>query len=75
MTAFLMASELAANTLHAGRDVSSRDRFRPAAARPELWLYLRGSGMMRELVCKVFDACPGWRLGRIPGTLPAPCRR
>ena len=76
----LMASELAANTLHAGRDISgrdisgrdiaSRDRFRPAVARPELWLYLRGSGMMRELVCKVFDACPGWRLGRIPGTLP-----
>ena len=66
----LMASELAANTLHAGRDISGRDRFRPAAARPELWLYLRGSGMMRELVCKVFDACPGWRLGRIPGTLP-----
>jgi len=66
----LMASELAANTLHAGRDLSGLDRFRPVTARPELWLYLRGSGMMRELVCKVFDACPGWRLGRIPGTLP-----
>lgn len=71
----LMASELAANTLHAGRDIGGPhtgdpDRFRPAAARPELWLYLRGGGMMRELVCKVFDACPGWRLGRIPGTLP-----
>jgi hypothetical protein len=64
----LMASELAANTLHAGGDVSGR--LGPATARPELWLYLRGSGMMRELVCKVFDASPEWRPGRIPGALP-----
>ncbi len=64
----LMASELAANTLHARGDVSGPSR--PATARPELWLYLRGSGMTRELVCKVFDASPGWRPGRTPGAPP-----
>ena len=42
----------------------------PVTARPELWLYLRGSGMTRELVCKVFDASPGWTLGRTPGSVP-----
>lgn len=30
---------------------------------PELWLYLRGSGEHCELVCKVFDTCPGWTRG------------
>src|SRR5262249_15683049 len=30
---------------------------------PELWLYLRGSGEHCELVCKVFDTCPGWTHG------------
>jgi hypothetical protein len=34
----------------------------PACA-PELWLYLRGSGERCELVCKVFDTCPGWAHG------------
>jgi len=36
---------------------------------PELWLYLRGLGIRRELVCKVFDSCRGWRHGSAP-TLP-----
>jgi hypothetical protein len=49
----LMVSELAANTLHAHYG-------QPAKAGPELWLYLRGAGERRELVCKVFDAFPGW---------------
>jgi hypothetical protein len=30
---------------------------------PELWLYLRGNGEHCELVCKVFDTCPGWAPG------------
>src|ERR1700691_4405847 len=47
-----MVSELAANTLHAHRVV-------PGSG-PELWLYLRGAGPRRELVCKVFDSYPGW---------------
>jgi len=34
---------------------------------PELWLYLRGSGEACELVCKVFDAYPGWAHGTAPG--------
>jgi hypothetical protein len=34
---------------------------------PELWLYLRGSGEQCELVCKVFDTCPGWAHGGAPG--------
>lgn len=50
-----IVSELAANTLHV-RAESSRGG-------PELWLYLRGAGGSRELVCKVFDAYPGWLNG------------
>jgi hypothetical protein len=33
---------------------------------PELWLYLRGIGARRELVCKVFDCARGWRHGVAP---------
>jgi hypothetical protein len=107
----LMASELAANTLHAqavagaggggdrlvsviadveGEPTMSagpapraprghRHRHRPSRVprypqRPqppqvpqaELWLYLRGVGPARELVCKVFDCCRGWRGGAPP---------
>ncbi|MDQ2813177.1 MAG: hypothetical protein M3Z75_15195 [Actinomycetota bacterium] len=85
----LMASELAANTLHArvvagaggggdqlvsvapdqsGELVSSAGPAitQPAAGHPELWLYLRGMGVRRELVCKVFDSCRGWRHGSVP---------
>jgi len=103
----LMASELAANTLHA-RAVAGTggggDRFvsvapdmggkpMPSAGPapqtqpipqtpqipgepagftgalpgcPELWLYLRGLGARRELVCKVFDCYRGWRHGSAP---------
>ena len=115
----LMASELAANTLHAqavagaggggdrlasvtagveGEPITSagpaphaprgsfipRARKAPPRHRPsrvprtaapasppwvpqaELWLYLRGLGTGRELVCKVFDCCRGWRDGTAP---------
>jgi hypothetical protein len=110
--AVLMASELAANTLHAqavagaggggnrlasvvadveGESIESAGpapraprapgshRHRPSRVprypqppRPsrvpqaELWLYLRGLGSERELVCKVFDCCRGWRDGAPP---------
>ncbi len=40
--------------------------------RSELWIYLRGSGSRRELVCKVFDTCPGWKSGRAPSPFPLP---
>jgi hypothetical protein len=90
----LMASELAANTLHAravagtggggdrlvsvapdmgGEPISAAGpapqtspaaRFLPGC--PELWLYLRGLGTRRELVCKVFDSYRGWRNGSAP---------
>ena len=112
--AVLMASELAANTLHAqavagaggggnrlasvvadveGEPIESAGpapraprapgshRHRPSRVprypqppRPsrvpqaELWLYLRGLGTGRELVCKVFDCCRGWRDGAPPST-------
>jgi hypothetical protein len=33
---------------------------------PELWIYLRGLGVRRELVCKVFDCSRGWRHGSAP---------
>ena len=59
-----MVSELAANTLHVQRDHNAQPRFR---ATPELWIYLRGSGPRRELVCKVFDSFPGWLRGNVPG--------
>ncbi len=108
----LMASELAANTLHAravagtggggdrfvsvapdrgGEPISSagpapqaphipqapRDPAAFAGAQaccPELWLYLRGLGTRRELVCKVFDCYRGWRHGSPPSTARGPAQ-
>jgi anti-sigma regulatory factor (Ser/Thr protein kinase) len=69
-----MASELAANTLHAHREAagSSTVHQRSAAAVPEIWLYLRGTGRTRELVCKVFDTERSWRAGAEPGMGRAP---
>jgi hypothetical protein len=62
-----MASELAANTLHAHGNVEfSGGSQRPVSGFPELWVYLRGSGAKCELVCKVFDSQPGWRNGSLP---------
>jgi hypothetical protein len=55
-----MVSELAANTLHASKR-------QPLPVNPELWLYLRGTGMRAELVCKVFDTLAGWAHGNVPG--------
>ena len=68
-----MASELAANTLHAQRNAASgaaRQRATPGI--PELWLYLRGTGRTRELVCKVFDTERDWSAGTTPGMTSAP---
>jgi len=73
----LMASELAANTLHAraiSPDAGPASGTPPVRAAPpgpppsnsELWLYLRGIGLRRELVCKVFDSSRGWRHGSPP---------
>jgi hypothetical protein len=68
-----MASELAANTLHAQRnEAPSGTRQRSAAGIPEIWLYIRGTGRARELVCKVFDTERGWRPGNRPGMSDAP---
>jgi len=68
-----MASELAANTLHAQRNVAPTGaRQRSAAGIPEIWVYLRGSGRTRELVCKVFDTERGWAPGNRPGMSDAP---
>jgi hypothetical protein len=57
-----MASELAANTLHAA----------PPGGRSEFWLALDGRGLSRELVCKVFDASPQWSSGLAPSLDPVP---
>jgi hypothetical protein len=91
----LMASELAANTLHAravagaggggdqlvsvtqdmgGELITSASPPPRPPARPELWLYLRGLGIRRELVCKVFDACRGWRHGSAPSASLVPAQ-
>jgi len=68
-----MASELAANTLHAQRNAArSGVRQRAAAGIPEIWLYLRGTGRTRELVCKVFDTERIWSVGADPGMGKAP---
>jgi len=68
-----MASELAANTLHAQRNAgTAAARQRAAAGIPEIWLYLRGTGRTRELVCKVFDTERGWSAGAEPGMIKAP---
>jgi hypothetical protein len=124
----LMASELAANTLHAravagtggggdrlvsvapdmggepissagpvpqppqdAQDAQARQNPQAAQARqapqvspgsgpsavtglPELWLYLRGLGSRRELVCKVFDGYRGWRHGLAPSASRIPAQ-
>jgi hypothetical protein len=96
----LMASELAANTLHAravagtggggdrlvsvvsdgeGKPIlsagpapqtagasSQPNPGSPPPGCPELWLYLRGVGVRRELVCKIFDGTRDWRHGSPP---------
>jgi hypothetical protein len=43
----------------------------PRVPQAEFWLYLRGLGTGRELVCKVFDCCRGWRDGA-PPSVPGP---
>lgn len=59
-----MASELAANTLNAHGNIEFGGQgHRPVSGMPEFWLYLRGCGSGRELVCKIFDSEPGWDAG------------
>jgi hypothetical protein len=68
-----MASELAANTLHAQREAGlTGGRPRTAPGIPEIWMYLRGSGRNCELVCKVFDTERAWTAGATPGMSDAP---
>ena len=59
----MMASELAANTLHAGVPGGGLGT---AAGDPELWLYVRRETERWELVCKVFDSLRGWGGGTPP---------
>ena len=59
-----MASELAANTMNAHGNVEYGGQgHRPVSGMPEFWLYLRGCGSGREIVCKFFDSEPGWDAG------------
>jgi anti-sigma regulatory factor (Ser/Thr protein kinase) len=68
-----MASELAANTLHAQRNAASgATRQRVASGVPEIWVYLRGDGRQCELVCKVFDSERDWDGGLAAGMDKAP---
>lgn len=67
-----MASELAANSMHARAAVQFDGVLGcPVAGAPELWLYLRRAAGQQELVCKVFDALPGWKNGQAPDLLGA----
>jgi hypothetical protein len=62
-----MASELAANTLHADGSVEfAATSQRPVSGCPEFWLYARGEGVRSELICKVFDSDQGWETGSLP---------
>lgn len=61
-----MASELAANTLHARQAGEPGGELRAGIGAPELWLYLRRTHGRWELVCKVFDSLRGWKQGRSP---------
>jgi hypothetical protein len=68
-----MASELAANTLHAQGNVEySGNKQRAVSGIPEFWLYLRGRGARTEVVCKIFDSEPGWSVDALeqPGKAP-----
>jgi len=62
----VMASELAANSLHARGSIEFAALGAAEAGHPEIWLYLRQVAGEQELVCKVFDALPGWRGDRRP---------
>ncbi len=62
----VMASELAANSLHARRVAGTAAPVPAGAGNAEIWLYLRQAVGAQELVCKVFDTLPGWRDGRPP---------
>jgi hypothetical protein len=68
----LMASELAANTLHAHANIEFDGAGAwPIAGAPELWIYLRraAGGVVVpgwELVVKVFDSLGGWKDGLAP---------
>jgi hypothetical protein len=67
-----MASELAANSMHARAAVQFDGVLGcPVAGAPEFWLYLRRAAGRQELVCKVFDALPGWNNGQPPDLLGA----
>jgi len=70
-----MASELAANTLHAQENVQFEGAARPpVAGGPELWLYLRCAVGQWELVCTAFDSLTGWKCGPPPvGDGPRAC--
>jgi hypothetical protein len=71
--AVTMASELAANTLHAQARAALRaGQTSTVNSVPEIWVYLRGSGRTCELVCKVFDAERSWNAGPGPGLSKAP---
>ena len=62
-----MASELAANTVHANSHVEFDGAGAwPLAGAPELWIYLRRAAGRWELVCKVFDSLSGWKDDRAP---------
>jgi len=62
-----MASELAANTLHAHANVEFDGAGGQAVAgAPELWIYLRRAASGWELVCKVFDSLSGWKNDLVP---------
>ena len=56
-----MASELAANSMHAQTGIQFDVRGCAVAGAPEIWLYLRTVAGRQELVCKVFDALPRWK--------------
>jgi hypothetical protein len=68
-----MASELAANTMHAQQNVEFDGAGTWPAGAPEMWIYLRRAAGRWELVGKVFDSLSGWdhELAPAPGSAGA----
>ena len=60
------APDAAAPDAAAADTVAADTVARPVPGCPELWIYLRGLGIRRELVCKIFDGYRGWRHGSAP---------
>ncbi|GAB3971133.1 hypothetical protein GCM10029978_045740 [Actinoallomurus acanthiterrae] len=64
--AVVAVSELGTNALVHGCAHPGLENGPPVAGLPELWLYVRGTTLPRELLLTVFDRGPGWSAASVP---------